>query len=119
MYTIALEEMEFWAHHGCFPEERTIGNRFTVDLSLSTDRYEPCASDRLEDAVDYQQAYRIVEEEMNIPSHLLEHVAARILDKLEEELPGWMEAQLTIRKHNPPLGGKIGCSKVSFRRTRA
>lgn len=116
MYCISLEQMEFWANHGCFAEERTIGNRFTADLYLDVASDIPCQSDKLEDALDYQCAYRLVQREMMLPSHLLEHVATRILDALETELPGWSRARLVLRKHNPPLGGKLACSAVTLTR---
>lgn len=108
--------MEFWANHGCFAEERTIGNRFTVDLHLEVNHENACQTDELRDAVDYQKAYQIVQRQMSIPSLLLEHVATRILNALEQELPGWTQAKLIVRKHNPPLGGKLECSAVSFTR---
>lgn len=118
MYCISLENMEFWANHGCFAEERTIGNRFTVDLHLDIENETACRTDDLQDAVDYQKAYQIVQREMLIPSLLLEHVAARILDALEQELADWKQVKLTVRKHNPPLGGKLECSAVTFARTK-
>ena len=34
MGKIILEQMEFYAYHGCFQEEQIIGNRFVVQLVL-------------------------------------------------------------------------------------
>jgi dihydroneopterin aldolase len=36
MATITLNDMKFYAHHGCFDEERLIGTRFLVDVELET-----------------------------------------------------------------------------------
>ena len=34
---IELEEMVFYAYHGCFKEEKLVGNRFIVNISLKLD----------------------------------------------------------------------------------
>ena len=75
MGKIEIEGMEFYAFHGHFTAEQVVGNRFLVDLTLISDSSEAAKSDNLADAMDYQIAYRIVKEEMQIKSHLLEHVA--------------------------------------------
>ena len=36
-YRIDLEGMEFRAYHGCYDLERKVGNRFVVDLELTTE----------------------------------------------------------------------------------
>jgi len=107
MSIISIEGMEFFAYHGCFAEEQIIGTKFNIDLflELSTDKAEK--SDHLEDTVNYQSVYLLVKEEMKTTSKLLEHVARRILDKIELTFPEVEKARIKIRKLNPPLGGKM------------
>ena len=116
MGLIQLEEMEFYAYHGHYREEQVIGNRFLLDLSLESDMEAPGRSDELKDAVNYQEVYRLINREMQKPSHLLEHVATRILDALFAELPGIRHATLKISKMNPPLGGKTRSVSVTLSR---
>lgn len=104
--------MKFFAHHGCFSEEKTIGNYFLVDFSVETDTSVAGVSDNLEDALNYQRIYDIVKEEMAVPSNLLEHVAARILRHFRSEFPDEGTATVSISKLNPPLGGEVACSRV-------
>lgn len=106
--------MKFFAHHGCFDEERTIGNYFTVDFAAQTDMKAASESDALEDALNYQLIYDIVKEEMAVPSHLLEHVAGRILKHFRREFPEVTSATVSISKLNPPLGGEVGASRVTM-----
>ena len=40
MSIIAIEGMEFKAFHGCFEEERVIGNKFVVDVVLEANTEE-------------------------------------------------------------------------------
>ena len=108
---IEIEGMEFYAYHGHFAEEQIVGNRFIVDLSLSTDCYKAAKSDDLSDALDYQALYMIVKQEMQIKSHLLEHVAGRILDRLTDGYKSIQHVKVKISKLNPPMGGQI--EKVS------
>jgi len=116
MGLIQLEEMEFYAFHGHYKEEQIVGNKFLVDLSLETDMEKPAKTDELDDALNYQTAYRIVKREMAQKSKLLEHLANRILDSLFEELPAIKSANLKIQKMNPPVGGKMRSVSVSMKR---
>jgi dihydroneopterin aldolase len=116
MGTIVIENMEFYAFHGHYREEQIVGNRFIVDLEMETDMERAGQTDRLEDAADYQIAYRIVKVEMEKKSYLLENIATRILDSLYASLPGIKKATVRIRKMNPPLGGNIGSVGVTLSR---
>ena len=55
MGLIQIENMEFYSFHGHFREERIVGNKFLVDLTIETDMKMPQASDNLKDAVNYQR----------------------------------------------------------------
>ena len=117
MGKIVIEEMEFYAFHGHYQEEQIVGNRFLVDLELKTDLTAPAQSDQLDDAVNYQQAYKIIKHEMRITkSNLLENIAKRILDALFREMKGIDKATVKIRKMHPPMGGPIQSVGVSMSR---
>jgi len=116
MGKIEIEGMEFYAFHGHFTAEQVVGNRFLVDLTLISDSSEAAKSDNLADAMDYQIAYRIVKEEMQIKSHLLEHVAQRIIDRLYDECPSIEKAKIKLSKLNPPMGGEIEKVSVTLER---
>lgn len=117
MGTIKIEGMEFYAFHGHYKEEQIVGNRFLVDLEMETDMSLPSKTDSLEDAVNYQEAYRIVRKEMKrVTSNLLENIAKRILDAVYNELDGVSSVTVTIRKMNPPMGGPI--KNVTVKMTR-
>lgn len=107
MGKIQLEGMEFFAYHGCFAEEQIIGTHFTVDLEFEYDSSKAEQSDHLTNAVNYQEVYRIVKEEMENKSYLLEHVGRRILGAVGPAFPGISNAKVRICKVNPPVGGKV------------
>ena len=108
MGKIVIEEMEFYAFHGHYQEEQIVGNRFLVDLEMEADLNAAADSDNLNDAVNYQQAYQIIKNEMRrTKSNLLENIGKRILDALFSEMDGIKNATIRVRKLNPPMGGPI------------
>jgi 7,8-dihydroneopterin aldolase/epimerase/oxygenase len=112
MDIIEIENMEFYARHGHFSDEQVVGNYFLVDVSIETDCTRAALSDRLHDALDYQQLYAIIKEEMHTPSKLLEHLCRRILDRFYGQFPEIGRATIKIKKMNPPIGGKVGSVSV-------
>ncbi len=109
---LELVNMEFFAHHGHFEEEQIIGNKFLVSFSVETDLKTPSETDNLEDALNYQELYNLISEEMATPSKLLENVAGRILARVKKSYPMVKWAQVSISKLNPPVGGKVEASRV-------
>lgn len=116
MGLIQIENMEFYSFHGHFKEERIVGNKFLVNLTIETDMKEPALSDNLKDAVNYQRVYELVKQQMEIKSYLLENIAGRILDALYSEMKGIQRATVKVSKLNPPMGGKIGSVSVTMTR---
>jgi dihydroneopterin aldolase len=116
MGLIQIENMEFYAFHGHFKEERIVGNKFLVDLTIETDMKLPAESDNLKDAVNYQRVYEIIKAQMGLKSHLLEHIASRIIEAIYAELTGIEKITVKVSKMNPPMGGKIGSVSIVMTR---
>jgi dihydroneopterin aldolase len=116
MGLIQIENMEFYSFHGHFKEERIVGNKFLVDLTIETDMKVPMESDNLKDAVNYQRVYEILKLQMEKKSYLLEHIAGRIIDAIYAEVEGITKVTVKVSKMNPPMGGKIGSVSVVLSR---
>ena len=116
MGLIQIENMEFYSFHGHFREERIVGNKFLLDLTIETDMKAPMESDNLKDAVNYQRVYEIVKIQMEKKSYLLEHIAGRIIDAIYAEVDGINKVTVKVSKMNPPMGGKIGSVSVVLSR---
>ena len=107
MGIIRVENIRVFAYHGCLKEESMIGSDYRVDLEVRANLQPSAKSDRLNDTVDYVFLNKVIREEMQKPSHLLETVARRILnrvfieDKLVKKVTVW------ISKLNPPIGGDV------------
>jgi dihydroneopterin aldolase len=113
MGKIFLNGMEFYAFHGCLPQERQEGNRFLVDLELEMVMDAAGQSDSLDDTVNYANIYEVVRQEMEIPSNLLEHVSTGILERVLADFPQIQRATVKVSKLNPPMMGKMHSVAVS------
>lgn len=109
---IELASMNFYAYHGVMPQERQVGNRFVVDLTLTAPLVAAVESDELDDTINYATVYEIVKREMDIPSRLIEHVAGRILKSLKAHFQQLKGIELKLSKLNPPFGGDIYSASV-------
>ncbi|HLF50984.1 dihydroneopterin aldolase [Flavobacterium sp.] len=107
MGSIKLKNIRTYSYHGCLLEEGKIGSDYTVDLEIKTDLRKSCVSDDLKDTVDYVLLNKIVVEEMEIRSHLLEHVGHRIITRVFKEIPSVSRILLGVSKLNPPIGGDV------------
>ena len=110
---IYLSGMEFYAHHGCFKEERLVGAHFKVDLVLEYNATQAANNDDIAQTVNYQSVYLDVKEIMQVPVNLLETLCQKVLNMLKEKYPKIICAEVTIHKINPALGGKVGAVSVS------
>lgn len=101
---ILLQSLKFHAYHGVLPQERVTGNDYTVDMRIKYDVSGALTSDDVNDTLNYAEVFRLVAQEMAVPSALLERVAGRIGDRLFRRFPGIEEVELKIAKQNPPMG---------------
>lgn len=111
---IELEDMRFWAYHGCLESERTCGNLFIVDFRGEMDLRKAAESNNLKDTVNYGEIYDVVKAEMEVPSDLLEHVAGRIVNSVAERFPEFVGFSVRISKRRPPVGGPVQWSRVTL-----
>ena len=109
---IVLEDIKVYAFHGCMEEETKIGSDYIVNLSVKTDLGMPAESDQLEDAVDYVSLLKIVNEEMEINSKLLENVAERIVSRILQTINAVSEVEVKVAKQNPPINGNISAVSI-------
>ena len=115
---LRVQQMEFHACHGVFPEEQQYGQQFVVDAELYCDMQPAVISDCLDDTVDVNQIYEavkliVVGERFD----LLETLAQHICDKLLESFP--IDAvRVRVRKPEAPLSERTIGVEVELMRMR-
>lgn len=114
--TLELTGMRFYAYHGCLPQERLTGTEYLLDFRCELDTRKAEASDDLADALDYSRIYAVAARQMETASNLIEHVAGRIADALQTEIPELKHFEITLAKKNPPVGGECQWARITVRR---
>ena len=109
-----LESMKFHAFHGLTTEERIIGGSYLVDISytINTDAVE---TDRIDDTVNYAELFDLVKTEMQQSSHLIEHVAGRILKTIQTQFPQIKALIVKVSKLNPPVNGEVASVSATIK----
>ncbi len=118
---ILLEGLRFFGYHGLYPEERTLGQRFLVDVTAELDLRNAGRHDEFEETINYQSLYTqvrsIVEGE---PMMLIEAVADRTARSILEHFPPVTAVEVTVRKPEATIrGAHLDAIGVRVRRVRA
>jgi dihydroneopterin aldolase len=118
---ILLEGMRFYAYHGVNPEERALGQRFTVDVVLAVDLHRAGQSDDLAHTVSYSAVYKVVRAIVEgEPRQLIEAVAEEIASVVLTEFPPVAHITVTVRKPEVPMkGAMLDAAGVRIVRSRA
>jgi dihydroneopterin aldolase len=100
--------MVFYGYHGDLAEEKTLGQRFVIDLALTLDIADAARTDDLETTVDYIAVYalcrKITEDEK---VKLLETLAGRIIDAILKDFPLVSRVEITVKKPSVSIRGAV------------
>ena len=107
MECIELKNIICYANHGVTEQEKIIGNKYRIDLKLFLDLKKAMISDNLEDTINYADIFSIVKKEMSFSSHLIEHVACRIIQTIKQTYPEISSVKIRLAKIRPPVEGEI------------
>jgi dihydroneopterin aldolase len=112
--TVELRGLRLHGRHGVYPHEKEHAQDFVFDVQL--DVGERGLSDRLEDAVDYSEVARTVQEVSDARSYdLLEALATAVADELLRRF-GAGRAVVRVTKPAVKPGGLDGTAGVSVSR---
>jgi len=116
---ITLKNMIFYGYHGLNEHERTLGQRFSVDITATTDPSLDAHIKKLDDTVDYTAIFEVVKNEVeNYKYHLLEKLANKILDSILARFPLVQKCQIKIRKIAVPINGTLDYVELEMERGR-
>ena len=102
---IMLKGMMFYGYHGVNPEERLVGQKFVVDVTVECSLVKPSLSDMVSDTVSYSDLFKTVKSIVEGPPHnLLESVAENISEAilLNYDIES---ISVTIKKPDVPING--------------
>ena len=99
MITVEVRDLRVFGRHGVRDEERERGQDFVFDVELAVG--DRGASDRIEDAVDYVEVARVVQEVSDGRQfNLLEALASAVAEELERR---FAPERLSVRVRKPEV----------------
>lgn len=105
-YTITLKNCGFYARHGAFEQEASLGQRFFIDVVMDVEADAALENDEVESTVHYGIAYEIVEKVvMQSRRNLIEALAKDIAKALCAWSPLIRRADVAVRKPSVPIPG--------------
>ena len=105
-YKIRIENIMFYAFHGCISNEKKIGSQYSVDLELTIKSIKALKTDSLEHTVNYSKVNDIVSKIMTKKRDIIESVANDIVDKILSEFPIVKKVSIKLSKIDPPISNK-------------
>ena len=106
--SISLVGITLYGYHGARPEERTLGQRFVVDVDLEADLRSAAAADALDLTVNYSEVYALVAEFVQgEPVNLLETLGERIARAVLERFPQVQRARVRVAKPGVAIAGSV------------
>ncbi len=112
MLQIHLKNVQFFAYHGIFSEERKLGNFFELNIDIWV---QPITLPvlHMKESIDYVAVYELVKKRMQIATPLLETVVTEIAQSILAQFSLANKVSISIDKVRPPIvqfDGKVGVS---------
>ena len=113
MFTINLNNLQFFAYHGVHEEERVLGNDFEVNVSISFENMEPVKA--LEQTINYAAVYDIIKQRMAVPTQLLETIAQELSGLIYSYDNRIKSIIISVRKKHAPIPNIAGSVSVTYK----
>ncbi|CAI0401444.1 unnamed protein product [Linum tenue] len=116
---LILRGLKFHGFHGVKQEERSLGQKFLIDVDAWMDLRAAGISDQLTDTISYTDIYRIVKEVVEgPPQNLLEFVAQKIATKTLTNYPRISAVRVKVGKPHVAVHGPLDYLGVEILRRR-
>ena len=116
---ILLQGMVFYGFHGVNTAEKSLGQRFIVDVEISVSLSEAGCTDELEKTVHYGHVYSLVEKVVRGPGRdLIEAVAEDITVSILDRYQRVHSVRVRVKKPEVPIEGQLEYAGVEIVRRR-
>ena len=117
MDQITIKDLEVYANHGLYKEEKALGQKFLVSAILSLDTKLAGVSDQMDYSVDYGKVcHRIKEILTENDFNLIECVAETVAKKLLLEFSLIRKLEIEVKKPWAPIGLPLDYVSVKIKR---
>ena len=114
---ISLNKLLFVGYHGLYPEEKKLGNNYSVEIDIDFNPKQAII-DQLDQTIDYVLVYAIVKKWMEIPTPLLETLVGKIADDILLSQALANKVIVKITKLHLPISSFEGNVSVKIEKSR-
>jgi dihydroneopterin aldolase len=105
--------------HGALEAERSLGQKFYLDLELVAEIGNAASTDKLDDTLHYGQVIKAATAAFNVRTfNLIEAAGAAVADDLLAKFPKIISAKVTVHKPSAPVAAIIDGLSVTVERRR-
>ena len=117
MDQITIKDLEVYANHGLYKEEKVLGQKFLVSAVLYVDTKLAGVSDQMEFSVDYGKVCHTIKEILiENDFNLIECVAETVAKKLLLKFSLISKLEIEIKKPWAPIGLPLDYVSVKIKR---
>ncbi|MGO4713921.1 dihydroneopterin aldolase [Bradyrhizobium sp. 2TAF24] len=118
--TIFIQGLLIHARHGVMEHEAEVGQRFVIDLELSTDLSESSRTDKLADTVSYADVVQAATAAFADKNYrLLERAAGAVAEAILDTFPRIRAVKVTVHKPHAPIAAIFHDVGVTITRSRS
>lgn len=104
MDQLIIKDLVIFGHHGVYQEEKTLGQKFIIDLIIDLDLGEACETDNLESAINYAKLSHELQMVFQKENYdLIERAAQVLCSHILEHYPVVKQVDLTLKKPWAPV----------------
>ena len=114
---LRLKNITIFGFYGVSPQEREVGQKIEIDLELFSDLSAACASDSLQDTINYETVYTAIMELVDAEKRyrLLESLGEEICDTILRRYPV-DKVTIRLRKVNLPFPNNLSHIEIELTR---
>lgn len=117
--SIRIDRLALHARHGAKEAERSLGQRFYLDIEFTADIEKALASDALVDSVHYGEVIKAATKTFTARDYnLIEAAAAAVGDDLLARFPKIVSVSVTVQKPAAPVAAILDMISVTVERSR-
>lgn len=117
MDKIKIKDLELYCHHGVYPEENALGQKFLFSVIMETDTRKAGRTDDLDESVNYGEVCHFIKDFMEEHTYkLLEAVLENLAEAILLEWPRIRHITLEAKKPWAPVGLPLDTVAVEIER---
>lgn len=117
MDKIYLKNVEFFANHGVFKEEKSLGQKFVLDIELTLDLRVSGMTGDLSKSVHYGELCHGIEKEFKKETYdLIETAAEKVAEYILNNYEFILKAKVQLKKPWAPIGRHLEYAAVEIER---